>query len=812
MRKILSLLVAGIMLFGIVPAAVLADEVEDEIAVGTDINEIVNSGIESAENYILEQLTVAHNSDGVTYGYEWYIVAMLRAEKTIDTEILDEYYASVAEKVKTWDLEVKPTDAERTALALMAMGKDITDIDGVNVAELIYNNSRLSDGSNEFAYALIALDAADIEIPEGSVWNREEIIDGILSFQTEDGAFGLSDNITPDIDMTAICLQALASYQDKENVKEATDKALVFLKEVTGDNYIYSDNVNSTAQVLLALASLKTDVTNPENGFCDGEKNIITAIESFRNPEGNGYMYEDRVSSIATFQVMQAYDSYIKSQEDILYWDFTSKGDNDNTEDDGEDTDKPTEPEVNPAESVNVYVTIASEGNIVIDKNGDYVALAPVTVNDIDENGSLTVDEALYAAHETYYDGGAESGYSTFTGTYGLSLETLWGKGTSGESAVAGYWLNNASCWSLNDAVSEGDYLTAFNYYDTEHWSDSYSYFEKNEIEAKSGSSVILTLSAMGYDENWNSVSNPYQGARVVFLDNAISYDSELTTDENGQVKIELNGIEPGSYLVKAYSENGAIVPAACKINVTKKITHPSSSGGGGFGRVEVKTDKEESKEETEEKPEEKEEGKKEIIEDEIEETVIKTFTEDTFSDITKDDWYYDSVKYVYENNLMQGTENGFEPENKMSRAMLVTVLYRMTDVKKTADSHNFEDVSSQKWYSDAVAWAASNGIVNGISETEFAPDKEVSREQMAAIVYRYVKWKGYDTSDKKDISSFEDFDKISQWAVDALMWANGKALVNGTSDTLLSPEKATTRGQFATILMRFCENISTED
>lgn len=794
MKKILSSMLAIVMLLSMTQTLVLAETVEE-----TDIYDVVSAGIGSSEEYILEQLASAHNnSDGVTYGYEWYIIAMLRAGKTIDTEILDEYYASVAEKVKTWTSDVKPTDAERTALALMAMGKDITDIDGVNVAELIYNNSRLSDGSNEFAYALIALDAADVEIPEGSVWNRESIISGILSFQTEDGAFGLSDNITPEIDMTAICLQALAPYQNDENVKEATEKAIVFLKEIMTENFTFAENVNSTAQVLLTLASLKTDVTNSENGFGDSEKNIITAIESFRNPDGNGYTYDGAVSPMATFQVMQAYDAYIKSLEDILYWDFTAKGDNDNNEDDREDTDKPTEPETNPAEPVNVYVTIASEGNIVIDKNGDYVALAPVTVNDIDENGSLTVDEALYAAHETYYDGGAESGYSTFTGTYGLSLETLWGKGTPGESAVAGYWLNNASCWSLNDAVSEGDYLTAFNYYDSSYWSDSYSYFDKNEAEAKSGASVTLTLNAMGYDENWNSVSNPYQGAKVVFLDSSVSYDNELITDENGQVKISLNSIEPGSYLVKAYSENGAIVPAVCKITVTKNVTRPSSSGGGGSGRVEVKTDKEENKEEPEENPEE-------IIKDKTEETDAKMFKEDTFSDVTKDDWYYDSVKYVYENNLMQGTENGFEPEIKMSRAMLVTVLYRMANPEESESSHSFTDVKAGQWYSDAVAWAASNGIINGISETEFMPDSEVTREQMAVIIYRFAKMQGYDTDGKSDMTVFSDSDEISDWAIDAVKWANKENIINGTSNSTLSPKNASTRAQVATILMRFC-------
>ncbi len=800
-KKVLSFFVAVIMAFSIISVEVFANTAENTTV--TDIYEIISSGIDSSEKYIQEQLIAAHNGDGVTYGYEWYIIAMLRAGKTIDAEILDEYCASLSEKVKTWDSDVKPTDAERVALALLVMGKDITDVDGVNLAELIYNNSRLADGSNELAYALILLDAAKTQIPDDAIWQREEIIDGILSFQTEDGAFGLSDNVEPDIDMTAICLQALASYQDKENVKEATDKAFIFLKGIMTGDFSFAGNVNSIAQTLMASAIFKIDITNPENGFGNAENNIITAIEKYRNPAGNGYMYEDRVSSMATFQVMQAYDAYRKAhKEDVLYWDFIEKSGG-NDEDDGEDVVPPTKPEVDPAEPVNVYVTIASDGNIVKDKNCVYVAQVPVKVNDIDEDGKLTVDEALYETHEAFYEGGAETGYSTFTGTYGLSLETLWGKGTPGESAVAGYWLNNASCWSLYDEVKEGDYLVAFNYYDTKSWSDIYSFFEKNEVSAKSGSSVSLTLNAIGYDENWNTVSKPYQGAKVKLLGSENT--DAVITDESGKAEISLDGVSAGSYYAVAYSDDFLIVPAVCKIDVAKNAVapRPSSSGGGGSkGKVEVKNEEEEITDATDEKLEED-------IDEKTEEN--RAFTEKTFSDVKKDDWYYDSVKYVYENSLMQGTESGFAPDGKMSRAMLVTVLYRIANPTQTSVEHGFNDVPEGQWYSDSVAWAKENGIVTGVTETEFMPDSYVSREQMAVVIYRFAKTEGYEIQESEELSSFSDYDEISDWALDALSWAKSEKLLTGTSDTTLSPKSVSTRAQVATILMRFCETLKTE-
>ena len=205
----------------------------------------------------------------------------------------------------------------------------------------------------------------------------------------------------------------------------------------------------------------------------------------------------------------------------------------------------------------------------------------------------------------------------------------------------------------------------------------------------------------------------------------------------------------------------------------------------------------------------EKKEDKEEIKEEQKEETTKNTFTETTFADVKKDDWHYKSVKYVYENNLMQGTDNGFEPESKMSRAMLVTVLYRMAKPESAENTHSFADVPEGQWYSDAVEWAASNGIVSGITSTEFAPDSDISREQMALIIYRFAKMQGYNVSNVADISSFADTADVSDWALDAIRWANKTELVNGTSETTLSPKATATRAQVAAILMRFCENVA---
>jgi len=180
-------------------------------------------------------------------------------------------------------------------------------------------------------------------------------------------------------------------------------------------------------------------------------------------------------------------------------------------------------------------------------------------------------------------------------------------------------------------------------------------------------------------------------------------------------------------------------------------------------------------------------------------------FTAGTFKDVKKSDWFYESVEYVYENNLMQGTDNGFEPQSTMTRAMLVTVLYRAAGQPKIAGSA-FEDVKEGAWYADAVMWAKQEGIVSGVSDTHFAPDEKVSREQMAVIIYRYADYCGYDVKAEADIKGYEDYESIADYAADAFEYAVASGLLKGKTQSTLNPADFGTRAEVATILMRFFE------
>ena len=180
----------------------------------------------------------------------------------------------------------------------------------------------------------------------------------------------------------------------------------------------------------------------------------------------------------------------------------------------------------------------------------------------------------------------------------------------------------------------------------------------------------------------------------------------------------------------------------------------------------------------------------------------------DSFADVKSGDWYYAAVKYAYENELMNGTsDTRFAPALNLSRAMLVTILYRYEGMPEIAGSSRFTDVPSGQWYSDAIAWADENSIVSGYGDGRFGTNDDITREQLAVILYNYAKLKGLDLSETVDLAAYDDTGAISYWALDAMKWANATGLINGRNVTNLAPLGTTTRAEAATVLMRFIED-----
>lgn len=192
---------------------------------------------------------------------------------------------------------------------------------------------------------------------------------------------------------------------------------------------------------------------------------------------------------------------------------------------------------------------------------------------------------------------------------------------------------------------------------------------------------------------------------------------------------------------------------------------------------------------------------------------IVVTFAEDPdwepapempFTDVNEGDWFYDVVLYAYDNGLMTGVSaTEFAPNQTTTRGMIVSMLARLEGVTSAEDA-GFADVAENDWYATAVNWAASVGVVNGYEDNTFRPNAPITREQMAAILYNYADYKGYDVSARADLSDYADAADVSSWAEDVLSWANAEGLINGMTATTIDPQGATTRAQTAAMFERF--------
>lgn len=175
------------------------------------------------------------------------------------------------------------------------------------------------------------------------------------------------------------------------------------------------------------------------------------------------------------------------------------------------------------------------------------------------------------------------------------------------------------------------------------------------------------------------------------------------------------------------------------------------------------------------------------------------------FYDVSETDWFYDSVKKAYHQGWLNGTGDGiFDPDGDITRAMFVSILYRAEGQPQTNHALKFDDVAENTYYTEAVGWALENGIVAGVSDTTFVPERNITREEMAAVMSRYADYRGIKAEERGDLTRFDDTHEISGWAMENMSWAVGAGLISGKGDGILDPLGSTTRAEAATILYRF--------
>ena len=176
------------------------------------------------------------------------------------------------------------------------------------------------------------------------------------------------------------------------------------------------------------------------------------------------------------------------------------------------------------------------------------------------------------------------------------------------------------------------------------------------------------------------------------------------------------------------------------------------------------------------------------------------------FTDVAADAWYADAVRYVLENDIMDGTSSTtFAPNMPLTRSMMAQILYNLEGRPSVSGESSFTDVASGTWYANAVAWAAGEEIVSGYGDGTFGPEDSITREQIASILYRYAQYKGYDVTQSGDLNTFTDGGQTSGWAETSMAWAVGSGLISGKGAGVLDPLGTATRAEVAQILMAFC-------
>ena len=317
---------------------------------------------------------------------------------------------------------------------------------------------------------------------------------------------------------------------------------------------------------------------------------------------------------------------------------------------------------------------------------------------------------------------------------------------------------------------------------------------------------LLKALPNQGYNHfvGWTDGTNTYKGGSTVTIQGNTTFTAQWSyiPPANPNYKITIGAMENGTVTAN---------PTAAKAGATVTLT-PVPDEGYALSTLTVTDRFGDAVRVTENS-----DGTYTFTMPNGQVTVTATFVQveepaptEPFVDVNEGDWFYDAVVYAYQNELMDGVGgNRFAPNSETTRAQLVTILYRLEGEPAVSGDLPFTDVEAGIWYTDAILWAAQNNIVNGVSDTEFAPGDDLTRQQLVTILYRYAETKGYDVSASADLAGYPDAGQVQTYAQPAMAWAVAENIIRGMEDGTLKPAGNASRAQIATILMRFCEDVA---
>ena len=695
--------------------------------------------VDGISDYLIETRTAGSFSD-------WTILQLARSGNLTE-ELRTEYLAYMAQQIREKEGvmdEYNNTTYSRITLALTACGVDASDFAGYSmIAPLGDFDKTSSQGINGTLYALLALDSAAYVLPEGATATRERYVQELLNKELTDGGWAFFGS-KADVDMTAMVIQALAPYYKQAEVKEAVDRGLTVLSGLQQADGGYESwgtaCSESPAQVLLALCSLGIDPAKDSRFVKEDGAWLGSAIFSYLAEDAIAFGHADNTPNLlATQQVGYALAGYARLLEGK-----TSLFDMSDVKNSG---------------ASYVYVGVydytasaakaenASETGVVL---ADYpvaftegMTAAELVQKAFDANGIEA--KGVAEGYITEINGlGSCGGYSGWMLSYNNDDFSNWGLSTitpkSGDVLQLHYTMNLDT---TTDDIGTGFYgLPVF-------------------TSITLGGVTKEMTRTTTFDENYNAVvtymvdGEPAKGSGTEEDPFVLTFD--LGYDGKAEDCTYTTSLDPHYAIVTGLKDADFSQTVNCSI---------SSLGGKSVAYFRIS---------------------------------VKAHDCVRYTDVDGH-WARAEICAATERGWMNGTSaTTFEPESTMTRAMLVTILYRASGEKAEGES-SFVDVEKNIWYADAVTWAQQKNIVNGVGGDRFAPDAPITREEFATILWRYAGEKEGTTLPE----TFVDRDSISDWAQDAIHWAVTAGVINGTDGNRLDPQGTATRAQAATMLCRY--------
>lgn len=834
------------------------------------LNELKNAQgyqtqLQSVLAYIRSSVTPKANQS--TNG-DWAVMALARAGLSSDAD--RRWYAGYADELAKLlaanggSFETTNENA-RLVLALTALGQNAKaytvggetyDLVTPLTAKTGSAYKATVPGTTSAAFAIIAIDSAPYTVADTAA--VPAMIQYLLSMQNPSGAWKINnDNPADNVDATAMVLTALAPHKSETGVQDAIDKALTYLEGLTGYG-----NACTDAQLVTAYSALGIDCTDAR--YARGGKNPLTSLLSYQTASG-GFSLDStasnaRVSPRPTEQAayaLVAYDRFKRGVKSL--YDMSDAVDLLPAASGAADvaakitalgtvTDCKRETYLALQEIEAAYAGLTAEEQAEVTNYGTFLQQKQTFQTLLE-----AYRKAKLAELDAYYDKLKRTDYTTDQWT---KITEAYRTGRSSISSAQYAEQADAALKQAKadiDAYVNGDTIeVSFRLigdfpesYTGKHlgyvtWIETETYTVKKGstvydvfTEALQDAGLTSTGAASGYVRSITAPSI-LGGYTLSEFDNGAGSGWMFTVNgTHGNYALDEHVLQNGDRIVWHYVDNyatetstwltaadispaeyarryiGDVVTAGkhgkaapvltlSDLGRTVKFIFTPDKGchvkdvkvnGKSIGAVESYT----------------------CSSLKIYDRITVEFTDGTlpFTDVRETDWFYDDVVFAYENGLFSGTTaTTFSPYAPMTRAMLVTVLYRLEGEPAVTGRSGFSDVTIGSYYEAAVTWAADSGIVNGTSATTFSPSENVTREQMAAILCRYAQYKRYDTTVSAALSAFSDAAAVSTYAKAPLSWAVAEKLVNGTDGKLL-PRASATRAQVAAILHRFVENIT---